>query len=370
MRSAHDPSVTVETAGGASLSGAGGVWTIGDTGLTLADADGPATVLVPTEAVRLLAVDLPVANRAKRLAALPFAIEDLIAQPLDSVHIAIGAELAPRRYLVGVVSHAQMRQWLASAEAAGLEHAAFVPDALALPAPAEGSWAVEIDATRAVVRRGDGTGFAAGTSLLPMLWEAAGRPRLVSHGAPLPADMAGAPAIGPGPLGPRLLGPALDLRQGSYARQRRVLPGFWKRAGQIVAVGVVAHAGIATADTIALRRIADQRAAETRALVLERAPAANLAGDDLAGRVADLLPQRTTGGGGNPFLPAVTRISAALGTLSPPPGVRAMSMQSGVVTIDTMPDQPPRIAAALKAAGIEATVTGNTDGVRIAVAAQ
>ncbi|WP_394652783.1 type II secretion system protein GspL, partial [uncultured Sphingomonas sp.] len=101
----RDTHVTVEAPPGASLdaSGPAGVWTLTGEALAVSDADGPATVLVPNEAVRLLAVDLPLPTRAKRLAALPFAVEELIAEPIDSVHLALGIELSPKRYLVGVV---------------------------------------------------------------------------------------------------------------------------------------------------------------------------------------------------------------------------------------------------------------------------
>ena len=97
---------------------AGGVWTLSGERLIIAEPGGPATVLVPSESVLLLAVDLPLASRAKRLAALPFAIEDRIADPLDAVHIALGAEIAPQRYLVAVVRHTLMLRWIELADAA------------------------------------------------------------------------------------------------------------------------------------------------------------------------------------------------------------------------------------------------------------
>jgi general secretion pathway protein L len=63
------------------------------------------TLFVPGEDVLLLAVDLPIASRRHRMEALPFAIEDRIAEPLDAVHVAIGAQLSPNRYLAAVVKH-------------------------------------------------------------------------------------------------------------------------------------------------------------------------------------------------------------------------------------------------------------------------
>ncbi len=321
-------------------------------------------MLVPTGQVRLLAVDLPLASRAKRLEALPFAIEDQIAEPIESVHLALGAEIAPKRYLVGVVRHEVMASWIEAATEAGLGHAAMVPDALALPRPPEGEWAVDLGAERAVVRAGDGTGFAVPPAMLQAAWQAAGRPAVSSYGLPLPAEMmAGGSTLAPEALSERLLAPALDLRQGPYARRRAALPNVLRRLGWIVALGAAAHVVIATADTVMLRRIADRREADTRALAAIAAPGANLGGD-LAASVADLLP---AGSSGPPdtFLPLLTRVSGALGPLAGVINVRAINYQANALTLDldgTEPGLAGRVDAALRAARVRGTVTRSPDG--------
>ncbi|MEI9928413.1 MAG: type II secretion system protein GspL [Sphingomonas sp.] len=91
-----------------------------------------------------------------------------------------GAEIGPKRYLVGVVRREVMADWVERAEAAGLGQAAMVPDALALPVPPEGAWSVDLGARRAVVRVGDGTGFACSAALLRQHGKRRGaRPRLL-----------------------------------------------------------------------------------------------------------------------------------------------------------------------------------------------
>lgn len=368
MRPSHEANVTASAralgAPDASEPNAAGVWTLAGGRLIIAERGGPATILVPTEQVRLLAVDLPLANRAKRLEALPFAIEDRIAEPIESVHIALGAEIAPKRYLVGVVRHEVMAAWVETAGTAGLGQAAMVPDALALPRPAAGEWAVDLAAERAVVRAGDGTGFAIPPAMLQPAWQAAGRPAVLSYGAPLPAEMmADGSTLAPGALAERLLAPALDLRQGPYARRRASLPNIWRRLGWIVALGAAAHVVIATADTVMLRTIADRREADTRALAAIAAPGANLGGD-LAASVADLLP---AGSSAPPdaFLPLLTRISGALGPLSGAISVRAIQYQANALTIDldeTEPGLVGRIDAALRASRVPGSVTRSPDG--------
>lgn len=376
MRAADDSLVTAERLDSASLgrlSGPAGVWTLDGASIVASDADGPATVLVPTEGVLLLAVHLPVAGRAKRFAALPFAVEDRIAEPVENVHLALGAELSPRTFLVGVARHDRMAEWIARIEEAGVEHAALVPDALALPIPGNGEWSVDLGTTRAVVRAGDGTGFAIPATMLETAWTAAGRPRVISYGAPLPpAIAADADILALDPLGRRLLAPALDLRQGRYARRGRALPGVAKRLAQLAAIGILAHAGIAAADAIVLRGIANDRAEQTLALVQSVAPGAAL-GEDLASSVADLLPQGGAGGGQNALLPIVSRVSAALAPIGSGITIDSMRLDGGVATIDVAagdPALPGRIRLALADATIDATVAATATGTRISASAQ
>lgn len=367
MRPAHEANVTIPPsaldAPDAESPPAAGVWTLAGDRLIIAEPGGPATVLVPTEQVRLLAVDLPLPSRAKRLDALPFAVEDMVAGPVEALHLALGTELSPKRYLVGAVAQTVMAEWAAIADDAGLGHAAMVPDALALPQPAPEGWAVELSGDRALVRSGDGTGFAVPPALLLPAWEAAGRPAVISYGAPLPAAMAAQSAgTGAGALAQRLLNPALDLRQGGYARRRAAMPRMWRRLGWIVAIGVAAHVAIAVADTLMLQRIADTRAQDARALAAIAAPGANL-GEDLAGSIADLLP-RTGGAAPDAFLPLLNRLSGALAPLG---GfvVRGIDYQANTLTMDVEASDPSlsaRIDAALRAARIAGRVTQAPDG--------
>lgn len=315
-------------------------------------------MLVPTEQVLLLAVDLPLRSHAQRLQALPFAVEDRVAESLDSVHLALGARIEANRYLVGVVRHDVMAGWVAQAEAGGLGHAPLVPDALVLPQQAEGSWAVELTDGRALVRTGDGAGFACPAALLRPAWEAAGRPPVHGYGEPLPDDM----QVSSGRLEPanRAQG-ALDLRQGRYARRRGAMPQVWRRIAWVVALGAAAHTGIALADTVMLRVIADRRAEETRKLVAVAAPGANLAGD-LATTVADMLPQ---GGAPQVFAPLLSRVSRALAPLGGALRARAIGFEGNALTLDFEPAEPglaARLRAALAGAQVAATVAESPDG--------
>jgi general secretion pathway protein L len=343
-------------------AGPAGVWTLGPDAPRLRETatGGPAVVLVPTEQVLVTAVDLPLPSRRQRIAALPFAIEDRIAEPIEAVHVALGAVTVAGRYLAGVVAPAAMAVWVREAEAAGLGQAVLMPDALALPVPADGAWSVERSADRILVRVPDGTGFAVSAVRFAALWAAAGRPDCILYGAELPDGIAGVAAdLAPEPLAERLRVPALDLRQGAFARTRRAVSSLWRRAAIVAGCGLLAHGAIAAADTLALQRIAAARKAETRAIVDRIAP--GTATDDTLAEVAgDLLP--AGGPRGAAFVPLVGRVSEALG-----PGVtlRALAYDAGAGSLVLDVSAPDLAAlqaveARMRAAGLAATGGGGT----------
>ena len=349
--------VSFVTAGRAA--GPAGIWTLADGEIVAIEGHdvGAATLLVPSEQVLLLAADLPLPGRRQRLEALPFAIEDALAEPIEAVHVALGAEIAPRRYLAAAVRHDLMRAWTSQLEAAGLAHAALVPDALALPVPPGGCWSVDLTAGRAVVRADDATGFAIAEGQLHAAWAAAGRPGCVCYGGTLPQGMTFAEAAADAaPPAQRLLAPALNLRQGRYAAPRARIDRMWRRLGVAAAAGLLAHGAIAAADTFALRGIAAKREAETRALVTQAAP--NLAiGEDLIAAASDLLP--AGGSAPSPFFPLLARTSAALAPLGGQIGVRNLgwSAADGTLSLDLEAADLAtlqRIAATLDAAGLNA----------------
>lgn len=378
MRPTHEAVMT----GGARPSDlppphAGGVWTLAGDRLIIVSTQGPATILVPTERVRLLAVDLPLPNRARRLAALPFAIEDQVAEPVETLHLALGARTdpaeAPNRYLVGAVRAETMAEWVALAEAQGLGGVPMVPDVLLLPRPAQG-WAVELREGRALALAADGTGFALPAALLGSAWEAAGRPQIHNLGESLPGDLVvqgQAPDLRDDAARADIAVAELDLRQGPFAA-RRVRDGRgWRRLGWILGIGAAAHILIAGGDALMLRVIADRRAAETRALVSTLSPGTDLSGD-LQATVTDLLP---AGGARAPdrFVPLLARLSTALTPLAGSIAVRAVRYEGDVLTMDCDPGAPDlaaRIAEALRAGRIRGQATASPDGaIRITASA-
>lgn len=309
---------------------ASGRWRIVGESIEPLSPEGPAEVLVPGEEVLLLAVDLPLPTRRQRIAALPFATEEQIAEPVDRVHLALGEAVGPRRYLVGVVAHEAMARWVALAEAAGLGGAALVPEPLTLAVPAEGEWAVAGEDGRSLVRCPDGAGFVVPTDMLEAVRAAAGEPAVVT--------------------GVTAATPALDLRQGRYAVARGTSP--LRRIAFVAAAGIAAHALIATADTIALRRIADRWRGETAAAVVTLSPGTGTGGD-LTTTAAALLPADASGQPSR-FLPLLTRAAPVLGGSALT--TRGIEYRTGtlVLTVEGAEPAIAQAAASLAAAGLSA----------------
>lgn len=269
-------------------------------------------VLVPSEQVLLLAAPLPpMASTVRRREALPFAIEEHISEPLDRVHIALGAETVPGCWLAAVVSHRLMAHWLALLTEAGLERAQLVPDVMVLPVPAAGHWSVDLAGDRALVRVNDGSGFAVPLVLLDAAWSAAGKPVCVSYGELLPAHFAGVePEPGSEILAAQHLVPAIDLRQGRYAARRRPFHPLWKRIAVVAGLGALAHGAIAIADTMVLAHQAQVRGEQVRVIGASLQPPVEI-GADLGDAIVALTPDPAAGGSSR-FIFLMARCAAAL----------------------------------------------------------
>ena len=158
---------------------------------------------------------LPLASHRQRQAAAGFAVEELIAEPLEASHVVLGPELGRGEYLVVVVAHREMAVWAGRA-APGQR---LVPDVLALPVPAAGCCSVREAGGRVLVRRADGTGYATRAEHLEAFWRADGAPQVVLYGGRLPEQV---PVSAPGlmPAGADAGGGALRPAAGRACPRR------------------------------------------------------------------------------------------------------------------------------------------------------
>lgn len=103
---------------------------------TLAEAatdtgDRNVIVLVPSAEVLTTSVDIPVKG-TKLQAALPYALEEYLAEDVESLHFAAGAKRASGRSPVSVVSRERMDAWMDQLAEAGIEADAIIADSYGL----------------------------------------------------------------------------------------------------------------------------------------------------------------------------------------------------------------------------------------------
>lgn len=174
------PSPQAERCSWRLLDGAdGGTVGHGDLAAAAAAAAGrPATVLVPGTETLLTRVRLPVRSRSRARAAIPWALEERLAQDVEELHFALGS-VADGEWPVAVVAHAWLADLLARCEAAGLAVDVVVPEPLALPEPMADQWQALETGGQVVVRMDADTGFACETDLLAVVAAAETPPEVV-----------------------------------------------------------------------------------------------------------------------------------------------------------------------------------------------
>lgn len=98
-----------------------------------AEIDGrEVIVLVPSAEVLTTTVDIPVRGGARLQAALPYALEEFLADDIDRLHFAAGSKRSGGQTPVSIVNRERMAQWLAMLDEAGIQPSSVVADSYGL----------------------------------------------------------------------------------------------------------------------------------------------------------------------------------------------------------------------------------------------
>ena len=272
----------------------------------------PPDVLVPSEYAPVFAVDLPLAQHRMRVAALPFAIEDRVAQPINELHMALGPEVAPRRYLASVADAGRMALWQADLAASRIVPRRILPDATLLcPPSGDATWAVKVEAERVRVKTRDHEAFGTSIGLFDTLWRSAGCPVLQQVGPEWP------------PAFPKVVGRVddgsdsdqapytVDLRQGAHkaAELDYALP--LKIAAVFIACAAIAHTAILVLDTTSAGNAVAARRVEAERVLASVAPL-GVSSADAATTLAAMLPPAGGDARTGRFLPLLSRVSKSI----------------------------------------------------------
>jgi general secretion pathway protein L len=162
--------------------------------------------VAPADAVTLHWAELPDRSAAQTVAAARIAVSEAIAAPLAELHVAVGREDDAEERPIGVVGVERMRGWLDRLAAEGIDPDALVPAPMLLPRPDVGY--VRADLAGHGVVRGAASGFADEARLTELVTGDT-PPETLDRDAVEAAIVASAAS------------PALDLRQGPFAKRRR-----------------------------------------------------------------------------------------------------------------------------------------------------
>jgi general secretion pathway protein L len=215
-------------------------------------------VLVPANDVLLARAVVPTTNRQRARKALPFALEDLLAEDIDGLHFALGTRDAEGQWPVAVVARKRMDAWLLLLREAGILPDRLVPEALALPLAA-GSGGLLLEAEGALLRDQPWSAQVLAPDMLPAVLELlasrneAGIDLQVWHcGGELPVWLERVSAkvepCNDGALSVFATGlvraEELDLLQGPYSRKEQYgrLWRPWRAAAALLLMGIVVSA--------------------------------------------------------------------------------------------------------------------------------
>lgn len=246
--------------------------------------------LVPSERVLMLETAVVSARRAQFAKAVPFALEDQLAAPVEDLHFALPARIGSERAAVAVVARATLQEWIAALAAYGIRADAMYPESLVIGAAGERA-TLMIEPARSVLRSGV-LAFACETSALPQWLALAPAAPLDVHDfrqAPrlvLSAQVAAYRERQPDALaflaGQLAREPDLNLLQGEFAPSHRHVPAMqlWRRAALIAAAAVILAFAYAGSDYLRLNHEAQRIQSAQRELLRVNLPElAGVAGD-------------------------------------------------------------------------------------------
>ncbi|MBE8167385.1 MAG: type II secretion system protein GspL [Shewanella sp.] len=140
--------------------------------LSLRAGKRPVDVLVPASAMTLTEVNLPEKGQRQAIKALPYMLEEILAEDVEKLHFVAGSRNG-NQLSVAVVAHQQMQNWLAWLSDADLVVKRLLPDCLALPL-VDCQWATMAVGDELLLRTSTGLGHS-----IPSQWQSMLLPKLL-----------------------------------------------------------------------------------------------------------------------------------------------------------------------------------------------
>ena len=130
-------------------------------------ANRSVILLLPASDVLLLAIDLPVKSNNQIKKALPFALEELLADEMETYHLVWHREVKGKLY-VAAINQEKFKSCLAGFEEHGIKLDSVYSETLCLPY-IEGSCSLLIENQRAILKTATWLGGGIDTNILPIV---------------------------------------------------------------------------------------------------------------------------------------------------------------------------------------------------------
>ena len=344
-------------------------------------------VVVPGADVLLAEPEVPVRAGGKWQQLVPYALEEHLADDIDSLHFAVGRRTADSaRVPVAVVSRALLDEWLSTLRASGIEADAVYADSDLLPenpgsavalldedgvfvrAPGASPVTLPADALAEALEIAGTAGSAGGARGLLLYTGAAEWQR---HSAQVEAsrpqfDSLKVQLLTSGPLAlfaqQLPAGAAINLLQGAYTPTAARAIGFraWRVAALLLGCLIVLHVVGKAAELEVLKRREHQVDESIRAAFHSAMPGEVSAQDARRRMEQRLVAARGAGGG---LLPALQALAQARAN-APGTSVQALNFHSGTLDLKlSAPDAASldRLSQSLRSIGWQADLTGGSN---------
>jgi len=245
-------------------------------------------VWTPAAETLLLRARLPTRSSAKIVQALPYALEEQLIEPPESLHFAFAHE-ADGALAVAVTRRERMESWLAALAAAGLAPTRLAPVTLSLPL-ADRAWTLSFVDGEIVLRSGVRAGLGGPAEPRPPAWlqaalaearsESGAPERILVVDAPADLDSAawreglGLPLEAMRPGEAAVPEAPLDLLQQHYAPRARMaaLKRAYVPAAALLAAWLLATLAFDAIEWARLSRAAGAAEEEMRTLLMKSFP--------------------------------------------------------------------------------------------------
>jgi len=245
-------------------------------------------VWTPAAETLLLRARLPTRSSAKIVQALPYALEEQLIEPPESLHFAFAHE-ADGALAVAVTRRERMQSWLAALAAAGLAPTRLAPVTLSLPL-ADRAWTLAFVDGEIVLRSGVRAGLGGAAEPRPPAWlhaalaeargESGAPERILLVDAPADLDSAawreglGLPLEAMRPGEAAVPEAPLDLLQQHYAPRARMaaLKRAYVPAAALLAAWLLATLAFDAIEWARLSRAAGAAEEEMRTLLMKSFP--------------------------------------------------------------------------------------------------